>query len=216
MKWKILTLILILAVFVNIVYATVSCSNCNINNCQCSVSDCSTGVLRVYDSSSCTGIHTISKPFNSSSVTWDPQNTGTNYFRAFCDNGILSSCSSVSVSSTGTTTTVTGTTINVVSTTTIVTQVNMRPIISDLEELQSDLRSIRIDVEDIATELEDNGDPRYVRYNDIADDLANAEDLIDDIINQINIAPTSESNREEVLSSLISLKNIIQNVINSI
>ena len=98
MKWKILIVIMILAVFINIVYATVSCSNCNINSCQCSVSDCSTGVLRIYESSSCTGIHTQSRPFNSSSVTWDPQNTGTNYFRAFCDNGVLSSCSSVSVS----------------------------------------------------------------------------------------------------------------------
>ena len=216
MKWKMLIAIMILAVFVNIVYATVSCSSCNINSCQCSVSDCSTGVLRVYESSSCTGTHAQTKPFNSSSVTWDPQNTGTNYVRAFCDNGILSSCSSVSVSTNGTSSTTTATTINVVSTTTIVSQVDMRPIISDLEELQSDLRSIRTDVKDIATELEDNGDPRYVRYNDIADNLANGEDLIDDIINKINTAPTSETNREEVVSSLISLKNIIQNVINSI
>ena len=214
MKWKILIAILILAIFVNVVYATVSCSSCNVNSCQCSVSDCSTGVLRVYDTSSCSGIHSISKPFNSSSVIWNPLHSGTNYVRAFCDSGVLSSCLSISVSSNGTTTT--ATTINVVSSTTIVSQVNMHPIISDLEELQGDLRSIRIDVEDIATELEDNGDPRYVRYNDIADDLANAEDLINDVINQINIAPTSESNREEVVSDLISLKNIIQNVINSI
>src|SRR3989344_4274770 len=123
MRWKILFVIMILAVFVNIVYATVSCSSCNINSCQCSVSDCSTGVLRVYESSWCTGIHDQTKPFNSRSVTWDPQNSGTNYVRAFCDNGVLSSCSSVSVSTNGTSSsTTTATTINVVSTTTITTQ----------------------------------------------------------------------------------------------
>jgi hypothetical protein len=214
MKLKILLLMFVLAVSVSVVYATVTCNNCNVNSCQCTVSDCSAGVLRVYETSSCSGVHTLSKPFNSSSVTWDPLQPGTSYVRAFCDNGVLSACSSVAVSS-GTTGTP-GTTINVVSTSTITTQVNMQPIISDLEELQSDLRSIRIDVEDIATELEENGDPRYVRYNSIVDDLVESEDLIDEIINQINIAPTSATNRQEVVSLLISLKNNIQSIINSI
>lgn len=216
MKWKILFVIVIMAVMINVVYATVSCSNCNINSCQCSVSDCSTGVLRVYETSSCSGIHTQSKPFNGSSVTWDPAESGTNYVRAFCDNGVLSSCYSVFVSSNTTSTTITATTINVVATTTITSQINMQPIIPDLEELQDDLRSIRTDVEDIASELENKGDPRYVRYYKISDDLASAEDLIDDIINQINIAPTSQANREEVVSLLISLRNIVQSATESI
>lgn len=83
--------------------AAVSCPSCIIGGCSCSISDCASGIIDIYSSSSstCQGNPLFEYSFTGGSFPWFPSNIGTYYMQAFCDDGRTHSiCSQVSVVST--------------------------------------------------------------------------------------------------------------------
>ncbi|MBS3055102.1 MAG: hypothetical protein J4452_01270 [Candidatus Aenigmarchaeota archaeon] len=115
--------IIIIAAFLlfipSAVYGSVSCSTCDTNSCNCTVSDCSSGKLLIYPTNTCSGPPSDNPYITSGSATWYPSSTGTFYAKPFCDNtSIVTSCSSVSVSSAPTTSTTTATTSGTTTATT--------------------------------------------------------------------------------------------------
>lgn len=83
------------------VMAAVSCPSCIIGGCSCSISDCSSGIIDIYSSSTCQGNPLFEYTFTGGSFPWFPSNSGTYYMQAFCDDGRTQSiCSQVSVTST--------------------------------------------------------------------------------------------------------------------
>ncbi len=83
------------------VMATVSCPSCIIGGCSCSISDCASGTIDIYSSSTCQGNSLFEYTFTGGSFPWFPSNIGTYYMTAFCDDGRTKSvCSPVSVVST--------------------------------------------------------------------------------------------------------------------
>lgn len=98
----------------------ISCRSCNVNSCICSVDECSSGLMRIYPSSSCT-IPKYEYEFSQSQFTWDVAPLGKYYFKAFCTNGQTTDCIGIQVAAAGATTTTikTTTTIRQTTTTTI-------------------------------------------------------------------------------------------------
>jgi len=87
---------------------TSSCSNCNIGSCTCSVGNCNSGVVDIYEKQTCGDVPKYSLSFSGSQFTWIPENSGTHSYRILCDDGSKSSCLSVNVGSAGSTTTIPG------------------------------------------------------------------------------------------------------------
>jgi hypothetical protein len=86
-----------------------SCSSCLVNNCVCSITECSSGILRIYSSCS-SRIPRYEYSFYNSQFTWSNAPAGTFYFKALCSDGSLSDCKEIQVKSSGTTTTIQATT----------------------------------------------------------------------------------------------------------
>jgi len=82
-----------------------SCSSCLVNNCVCSVPECSSGILRIYKSCS-DRIPRYEYSFYSSQFTWNNAPAGTFYFKALCSDGSLSDCKEIQVKSSSATTTI--------------------------------------------------------------------------------------------------------------
>jgi hypothetical protein len=87
--------------------AGIACNPCVVGNCVCSVSGYSSGLLNVYSNSNCAGVPSYRYVFSSNSLTWSPSNKGTHYLKAFYDDRTTSSCTSVLVGGTDTTSTTT-------------------------------------------------------------------------------------------------------------
>jgi hypothetical protein len=79
---------------------------------------CSSGLLNVYTSSSCSGLPTNTLEFTSGSVYWQPSEQRTYYLRVFCSGGSSSSCIPVTVGGGSTTTSTSSTTTTTWGTTT--------------------------------------------------------------------------------------------------
>jgi hypothetical protein len=109
MKIIILAFFLSLIFFITTVNAqvSVSCPSCYINNCQCSIANCTNGGVRIYNTSDCSGVP-IYYIFSSASLTWNPSQTGNYYFKVLCSDENVSACTTVGVSSIQTTTTTQG------------------------------------------------------------------------------------------------------------
>jgi hypothetical protein len=108
MKTIIFTLILFF-LFLPSSLAIITCNPCYVGNCQCTITDCSSGTFGVYTTQDCSGIPSYYQSFSGGSVTWSPSQAGTYYLRAYCD-GASSSCTLQQVSSGSTTTSTTSTT----------------------------------------------------------------------------------------------------------
>jgi hypothetical protein len=123
-------LILIIVFFISEQVCTaipsISCSPCNVGNCQCTISGCSSGAADIYETA-CTGAAKYTKYFSTTSIIWNPPQAINYYIKILCDDSSVSACTLVSVSgntsttTTSTITTVTGTTTTTTSATTTTT-----------------------------------------------------------------------------------------------
>lgn len=89
--------------------ATVSCSNCKVGSCTCTITDCDSGILDIFSASSCSITPTYEYTFSKGSLNWIPPTSRTYYVKALCSDGeTQSDCIAVTVvSAQGATTTTT-------------------------------------------------------------------------------------------------------------
>ena len=87
---------------------SISCPSCYINNCQCSIINCTNGTVKIYNTTDCSGIPKYQYSFLSNSLTWSPPENGNYYFKILCSDENVSTCIPVSVSPIQTTTTTQG------------------------------------------------------------------------------------------------------------
>lgn len=80
---------------------TISCSNCNSGTCSCTAT-CGFGTLDVFTSSTCNYVPSKETIF---SETFSISLSSTEYAKVFCDDGSISSCTTISYSPTSSTTT---------------------------------------------------------------------------------------------------------------
>ena len=95
------------------IFAVTECSPCDTNSCVCSIEDCSSGILRIYSSSTCRGIPKYEYTFSDYQFRWNNAPLGTYYFKAFCTDDRTTSCTDITVRSVGATTTTKQTTTTV-------------------------------------------------------------------------------------------------------
>jgi hypothetical protein len=100
----ILTFLISVFLFVSVSFAAITCNPCDVGNCECSITDCSSGTFGVYTKSTCSGFPSIYTEFSGGHVAWAPDQTGTYYLKAHCD-GASSACTPQKVPSGSTTTT---------------------------------------------------------------------------------------------------------------
>lgn len=86
------------------VMAVVTCPACNVNSCQCSISDCGSGSIDIYSTQTCQGNPLFEYTFTGGNFPWFPTNAGSYYMTAFCDDGRTKSICSPVVASSGTNT----------------------------------------------------------------------------------------------------------------
>jgi hypothetical protein len=86
-------------------------SSCIIGNCLFSITECSSGIIRVY-TSTCSGAPNRQIIFSGFIFNLNPSSAGAYYLKAFCDDGTtLSACHAISVQSPTPTTIPTTTTL---------------------------------------------------------------------------------------------------------
>jgi len=114
MKEKIIFAILISFFIIPSALASITYQTCRMNNCPVSITDCSSGLVDIYSSSTCTGNPSSEYSFSSGSFPWYPDTAGTYYMFALCDDGHTHSiCSPVTVSGLITTSSTTTTTTEI-------------------------------------------------------------------------------------------------------
>jgi hypothetical protein len=77
---------------------SLSCENCIVGDCIC-ITDCSSGLLDIYTKAACEGIPTYELLIFNGHGQWKPLQEGVYHLRILCDNGKLSQCRSIRVSS---------------------------------------------------------------------------------------------------------------------
>jgi len=105
-KLGILFLISVFSFFLlsSLSFALTDCSPCDVSNCLCSIDECSSGILRIYSSSTCRGVPKYEYTFSSHQFKWTTATVGTYYFKAFCSGDETTSCIDFTVRSSGATT----------------------------------------------------------------------------------------------------------------
>ena len=76
---------------------TINCDPCEVGNCHCNIEQCSSGILRIYDSSSCR-IPKYEYTFYQYQFSWSDASVGPFYFKAFCSDGQSTECNNITVS----------------------------------------------------------------------------------------------------------------------
>jgi hypothetical protein len=118
--------VLIIAFITNLAFSfsnvfALDCSLCQVGNCFCNVTECSSGSLSVY-LTQCTGIPIKDFTFTNGSFVWTDSEAKNYYLQVFCDSGTISNCKNVDLTSiTTSTTTDTSTSTTTTSTTTTTT-----------------------------------------------------------------------------------------------
>jgi len=74
----------------NLAIGAITPSYCKIGNCRFIVTDCPSGVVRVYSTQDCSGIHQKQIIFTGS-FDLNPSSPGDYYVKAFCDDGTTQS-----------------------------------------------------------------------------------------------------------------------------
>ena len=85
----------------------ISCPECYVNECQCSIANCSSGTLKIYNTTDCSSLPKYRYNFSTSSLTWNASQIGSYYFRVLCSDENVSNCTNFNVSSLPPTTTTT-------------------------------------------------------------------------------------------------------------
>ena len=85
----------------------ISCNDCFVGTCECTITDCTSGLLEVFSGGTCGSQLQYQLEFSQGTVSWSPTQTGTFHGIAFCDSGAQSTCQTISVTAGGGTTTTT-------------------------------------------------------------------------------------------------------------
>jgi len=90
----------------SISFAAINCQgSCFVNDCNCIIGECSSGIFDVYESSTCSGNPILEHTFAARNAYWAPPKTGTFYVQALCDDGLTkTACTAASVRTAGATT----------------------------------------------------------------------------------------------------------------
>jgi len=108
LKISLLVLVMIFSYFVLgrvcTAIPSIYCPNCYVGNCQCDISGCSSGKVRIYETSDCSGTAKYTKYISGNTITWGPPQAKTYYLKVLCNDLSKSACTSVTVSSVSTTT----------------------------------------------------------------------------------------------------------------
>jgi len=108
LKYLILTAIFVFILFPSLSFAAITYSKCEVNDCKLTIGECSSGILYIYQTSTCSGSPSYKDSFSSSSYFWKPASLGTYYLRALCDDGVKkTACTPVQVQLATTTTSTT-------------------------------------------------------------------------------------------------------------
>ena len=99
-KTFLLTNLIFLFLFFSVSYAiSISCDPCDVNDCQCSITDCTSGTLDVYTTTDCTFTPTYSFAFSDGTKTWSPPSADSYYLKVLCDDSNISDCTTFDVTS---------------------------------------------------------------------------------------------------------------------
>lgn len=85
-------------------FASITCNPCQTNNCLCGIDECSSGLMRIYSSYTCRN-PSYEYAFSVYQFTWTNAPAGNYYFKAFCSDGKMTSCTPITVNSAATVTT---------------------------------------------------------------------------------------------------------------
>lgn len=86
--------------------AEVSCRNCRIGGCTCTITDCDSGIIDFFNTSSCSLYPDYEFTFSSGHLDWSPEIARSYSVKALCSDGTTQSdCNTITVSSAETTTT---------------------------------------------------------------------------------------------------------------
>jgi cobalamin biosynthesis Mg chelatase CobN len=109
---------LIFCLGINSASATMTCDNCQVNDCTCAITDCANGGVRGWKGSTCSGTWEYQFTFSDSLLSWMPSSPGIYSFRVDC-LGKTSDCTQINVKSPATTILTTTTSISSSTTTSI-------------------------------------------------------------------------------------------------
>jgi hypothetical protein len=97
---KIVVLFVLILMLPSLVSAKVSCKDCKINQCICTITDCDSGILDIFSGSSCGINPDYEFTFSNGYLEWNPKVAKSYYVKAFCSDGeTQSSCDSITVRS---------------------------------------------------------------------------------------------------------------------
>ncbi len=79
----------------------ISCENCEVGSCSCSVNICQSGFVDIHETEECKLTPSYSKTFSGGSFVWNPESEGTYGFKVLCDDGTKGSCIQINVGQNG-------------------------------------------------------------------------------------------------------------------
>lgn len=74
-------------IFQSLAYAEVFCNNCFVGNCRCTITDCDSGILDIFSSTSCSMTPDYEFVFSDSYLIWSPESARSYYVKALCSDG---------------------------------------------------------------------------------------------------------------------------------
>jgi len=110
LKFEFIIIGFMMLTFIPIVLATsitISCPSCQLNNCQCSITNCSSGSATIYNKANCQN-YPIQYLFSNETLVWSPTQYITYSMKVLCDDGNISDCANVTIELITPTTTIQG------------------------------------------------------------------------------------------------------------
>jgi len=97
---KLIALFVLILLPPSLVSARVSCKDCKINQCICTITDCESGILDIFSGSSCAIEPDYEYTFSNGYLEWSPKVAKSYYVKALCSDGeTQSSCDAITVKS---------------------------------------------------------------------------------------------------------------------
>ncbi|MEM5855636.1 MAG: hypothetical protein QW472_04975 [Candidatus Aenigmatarchaeota archaeon] len=97
---KRISLIILMTIFLfpSITFAEIVCRNCFVGDCKCTITDCDSGILDIFSSTSCSMMPDYEFTFSGGYLKWSPESARSYYAKALCSDGkTQSECSLITV-----------------------------------------------------------------------------------------------------------------------
>jgi len=76
----------------------VKCNPCTAKKCECSINNCNSGLINVYNLEGCSSTPKYILEFSEPMKSWVPDSTGDYYIRVLCDDESIGSCELLTIS----------------------------------------------------------------------------------------------------------------------